>query len=227
MKQYTILIVEDDRSFANALKDFFEENQYIVLLADNGIAALELYQTMHPDALLMDIDIPEMTGQEVLEQIRRADTQVPIVMMTGQRLDGNDTLKSYSFRADYHLRKPFAPKELLAFIEVLLNRVYGSKIEILPFGDSILKISESILNTKNIEFPLSRREAKLLGYLVKNKNKIIATEILVDLISDETKMNRHQMLKNMITSLKKKLYNDPSVILESVYGKGYILRCHA
>ena len=223
MRTKSILIAEDDRSMALPLKKLFELNDFIVYLAEDGAEALEIYKKNRPGVLLLDIDMPEKDGYEVAEEVRSSDRITPIIIMTGARLSEKDCLDSYSRGAYVYFRKPFSTAEILACINNAMDLVYGTRDE-LSFGKSTLCLYSNVLKIGDKEFLLKEREMKTLLLLLKHKNHVVSINDLLLHVWKGIDKSNYQMLRNLITGLKKKLGHDSSVTLDSIYGKGYMIR---
>lgn len=223
MKNQSILIAENDEDLMKILRLMFEEKNFNTFTADNGISALELFRKHSPKIVLMDIDMPEKNGWEVLEEIRTQDQLTPVIIMTGRNIEEKDSVKSYDIGATFFIRKPFHYKEIFALIDSLVKSMYGFA-DIITFGSFHLNMSSFILEHDKQTFTLTEREAKVLYMLAKNANrKVELSKILNEIwYNDESASNR-QMLKNTIAKLRKIIEEDPKIKLESIYGIGYIL----
>lgn len=223
MEKYTILIVDDDKSLGESLSDFFEDNDYMVFYAEDGISALELYRKHSPDVILADIEMPGKNGLQIMAEIREVNLHVPILIMTGHWMEESDSLKSYETGANLYIRKPFSPKELLAYMNSLMKTIYGDKKKYM-IGKSVFNLSLRILTVNQVDYTLRGREFDVLLLLYKHSNQLISTkDILLQIWKSESQSNL-QMLKNIITQFRKKFEEDNLVNIESVYGKGYILK---
>jgi DNA-binding response OmpR family regulator len=223
MKRYSILIAEDDFLLANALQKMLEEKNYKVIFADNGLSALKLYNAHLPEVLLMDIDMPEKDGWEVLHQIREENKQIPIIIMTANKIEEADSLKSYDLGATVFVRKPFYYTEILALINALLKTAYDYAEE-LSFGCFLLNMSSYILQSDSKNYQLTEREAKVLYILGKNTNRTVETKYSLNTIwHNDTSSTNFQMLKNIITKLRNILKETDKMKVQSIYGKGYLL----
>ncbi len=218
-----ILIAEDDPSLAYPLHDMFEDNDFRVLITNNGEEALELYRSHSVDLILMDIDMPVKNGLEVMFDIRLKDNHTPIIIMTGYHQSEDDCVESFEKGATSFIRKPFSHKELLMQVNALLNTMFHMRAE-WKFGNSILDRTSKILIVDSVEHLLKERETTVLSILLKHKNQVVELPFFFKYIWKDKNKRNHQMLKNTINSLKKKLASDPSISLESAYGLGYLLK---
>ena len=222
MKSRTILIAEDDKLLIKTLKIAFIDNNFHVYTADNGIDAYKQFKTCNPKIILMDINMPEKTGFDVLMQIRKENRFIPIFIMTGEHLEEYYALKSYNDGATLFVRKPFNHKELVASVESLLKLTYSSE-EIFTFGKYTLNMSSLSLYAIDKRYDLTDREAQLLCLLVKNLNKTVDMKDILNFVWKNNDFSNVQMLRNVISKLNKFFEKNGETKINSVYGKGYAL----
>ena len=224
MKPRRILIAEDDDHLLKVLQQVFKEKDFNVCLADNGTSALEQYRNYKPDVILMDIDMPEQNGWEVLHRIREENKIVPIIIMSGKKIKETDSLKSYDLGATFFILKPVRYQEIVAIIQSAINSAYGTE-EVFVFGNFQLDMSSFLLTAGHEEYHLTEREAKTLVLLIKNSNRIVKTyDILNCVWHIDASPNNHQMLRNVIAKLNKILTKHGDISIESGYGRGYFLQ---
>lgn len=222
MSIYTILIAEDDLLLAKVLKKHFEDNNYRVYTADNGSTALKLYTIHRPQIILLDIDLPEKNGWEVLEAIRKIDSYTPLFMITNHYLEEKDALITYELGATLFLRKPISIKEIFALIHNQLKSIY-SLPEIISFKNLQLNMTSYILHSEKERYFLKERAAKTLALLIKNANQLVTYNEMQNLIWSRYDIQNQQMLKNIINNLRNVLEKE-NIKIESQYGKGYTLK---
>ena len=222
MNTYSILIAEDDPFLMKVLIRQFEDNNYTVYPADNGSKALKLYQTFQPNVILMDIDMPEKSGLQVLQAIRMQDTFIPIFIMTGQKVREQDSLASYELGATVFIRKPFSIKEIYALVNTQLKSIHKLP-EVISFGKFQLDMSTFILSAPENKYQLTHRKAKILHLLIKNKDKLVTKEEIHHMVWQRYEINNQQMIKNLINNIRYTLEKE-NIIIETIYSSGYILR---
>ncbi len=121
MSRQTVLIVDDEKGIVEVVRDYLLNAGFHVLEAYNGRDALALFDQMAPDLLILDLMLPDITGEEVCRMIRRK-SRVPIIMLTAKVAEA-DLLKGFNLGADDYVTKPFSPRQLLARIQAILRRV--------------------------------------------------------------------------------------------------------
>lgn len=224
MRKVSVLIADDDESLLEVLKDYFENGDFEVFTADNGSTALKMYRTGRPDVAVLDYDMPEMNGREVLAEIRADDKITPVVIMTGVEFDEETSLDCYDTGTDFFIRKPTPPKELCALVKNLAKRVNGY-VEEYAFGNSILNVDRMTLTVCGVTHKLTRRETDVLHLLVKKRDMTVPSDILLHRIWKNTEEHNMPQLANIIYKLKKMLQGDSPVVIETEYRQGYRMDC--
>ena len=120
MPQHSVLLVDDDPKIAKLLRSYFEKEDFTVLTAHDGTAALQLYRDKKPDILVLDLMLPGVSGLDVCRQIRK-DNDTPILMLTA-RDEETDRLIGLELGADDYVSKPFSPREVVARVKAILRR---------------------------------------------------------------------------------------------------------
>nr|MCC8146570.1 response regulator transcription factor [Bacteroidales bacterium] len=220
--KYTILIAEDDEQLLKVLRKQFENNDFSVKTADNGATAFELYKSYNPHVVLMDIDMPEKSGWQVLELIRKQDTLTPVFIMTNHHMQEDGALTSYGLGATAFIRKTVSVKEMVALIKSQMKTIYDIP-EIISFGHLQLNMSSYILQSPSANYPLKERQAKVLALLAKNKNQLVNSKEIHSLIWNQYDTKNQQMVKNLINNLRDILEKE-GISIEPYYGKGYTLK---
>src|SRR3989337_4564504 len=120
----TILVVDDERKLRDLVRSYLEAEGYVVLLADTGLRALEAVERAHPDLIVLDLMLPDVSGEEVARSVR-SHSDLPIIMLTAKAGE-DDRVAGLHLGADDYLVKPFSPRELVARVEAGLRRASGS-----------------------------------------------------------------------------------------------------
>jgi DNA-binding response OmpR family regulator len=217
-----LLIVDDDQTLLNLLNDFFTSNDFAVTLARDGVSALACYGKKIPDLLLIDLDMPQLNGFEVVEKIREDDYMTPIILMTGSWLDKKNKIRGYELGAIQFLEKPVELTVLLAQINCLLSppvverkvcgcsgREYHLRGQVLTAGDSKIEFRE--------------REARILAALFERPGEMVSRKKLQIIIWDDDNYRNNKSLDNLVYQVKKKLEPFPELLIRSAYSRGYVL----
>ena len=220
---YSILIIEDDEGIRTYLKELLLDNGFNVMTAEDGITGLKIIKKSVPDLVLLDLGLPDMSGEEVLKKIREW-SNAPIIILTANKTD-DDKVKLLDLGADDYLVKPFHSPELLARMRVALRHLKRDQGEpILNLGDLSIDLSCHMVFVRGEEIKLTSKEYSFLKILVINAGKIVTqTQILNNIWGPNNEENSHylrvyagQLRKKIEEPLGKKI-----IITES--GIGYRL----
>lgn len=180
----TIMIVEDEARLREILVDYFEEEGFTVVEAENGRIAIEKFEKQKVDLVLLDLMMPEMDGMTFCKRIRRS-SEVPIIIITAKSED-EDKILGFELGADEYVTKPFSPKVLVARTKALLKRMYPAPAkEESALVAGIITVNRLSYEVKvaDVDVPtLSPKEYELLIYLMTNRNKVLSREIILDAV---------------------------------------------
>lgn len=220
-----ILLAGDDLKYSILLKRFLEKEGYEVTYTGNGTMALEQFPAVKPDLVLLDINMPGKNGFEVAEKIREQDHNV-LIFFLSDRSDKNDRLKGFSVKGNDYLAKPFYPEELLARIRERFeqNLSVETAEELYSFGDTFFNYATNEIRTGNSKTLITSRQADILRILVRNLNKAVDRNVILDVIWGNNSYANSLALNVQITYLRRALKRDLSVGIVSLTKKGYILK---
>jgi DNA-binding response OmpR family regulator len=219
-----ILFADDDTKYSLILKRFLENEGYVVSYFDNGISAVEQFSTIKPDLVLLDINMPGLTGFEVAEKIREKDQQTLIFFLT-DRSDKTDRLKGFTLKGNDYLTKPFYPEELIARIKERFDHSLedNPQEEIYRFGNTVFNYSNNELRSGNNKTLLTSRQAEILRLLAKKTNTVVARENILSLVWGADSYSNSLALNVQITYLRRAIQNDSKLSIVSLNKKGYML----
>jgi len=226
MEGARILLVEDEKKIADALKKGLTENQYEVAVAYDGFTGKTLFKTQPFDLVILDINLPGMNGYELCREIRSNNQQIPVMMLTALNAI-DDKIEGFDAGADDYVVKPFDFKELLVRLRALLKRLRQTVAvsNILKVADLQMNLDSKEVMRDNKRILLTAKEFQLLEYLVKNKNKVVSrADIALNVwdIDFDTKTN---VIDVYVTFLRKKLDRDFSnKLIHTQVGMGYMLK---
>lgn len=220
-----ILLADDDLKYSILLKRFLEKEGYEVTYTGNGTMALEQFPAVKPDLVLLDINMPGKNGFEVAEKIREQDHNV-LIFFLSDRSDKTDRLKGFSVKGNDYLAKPFYPEELLARIRERFeqNLSVETAEELYSFGDTFFNYATNEIRTGNSKTLITSRQADILRILVRNLNKAVDRNVILDVIWGNNSYANSLALNVQITYLRRALKRDLSVGIVSLTKKGYILK---
>jgi DNA-binding response OmpR family regulator len=221
-----VLVIEDEKEMARGLKDLLEFEGYDVTIAGTGKEGFQFLGRNAPDCIILDLMLPDMSGYEICEQIRRKKLNTPILMLTAKAQE-YDKVRGFRVGADDYLTKPFSVGELLARVMALLRRHGQSAkdIEVVRVGPSQVDVKHFIVRRGKKEYSLSHYEAELFKLLYARANQPVARDDILDQVWGTDKYPTNRTVDNFIVKLRKKIeedYKNPKHIL-TIYGVGYKL----
>lgn len=213
-----ILIVEDDISIHNVIEELLKKENYTTSNAYSGTEALLLLEKEKYDLILLDLMLPGVNGEEIIEKVKDA----PIIVLSA-KISSDDKVNCLLSGANDYITKPFDGKELLARIEVQLRSKSNSNIkETLKYKDLELLNDNHTLLVSNKKVSLTKTEYAILKQLLLNPSQVITKNKLLDLISIDTEDCDENSLRVHISNLRKKIrtYTEAEYI-ESIWGLGF------
>ena len=218
-----ILIIEDDIDFAEIVRDMLEGYDYQVSIVNTCDAAYEILRTNQFHLILMDINLPDGTGFEVCKELR-AVSSVPVIFASA-RTGEDDKITGLDIGGDDYLAKPYSLKELLARVNALIRRTYGSEREERVYQIHTIRVDVANRTVKKngAEIKLALKEFDLLAYLCAHPNKAIKNEELLREVWGIFSEAEIATVAVHIRWLREKLEDDPSnpTLIRTVWGVGY------
>ncbi len=221
MKSVKILLVDDDLKNSMLLKRFIEAEGYDVTYANNGRIGLELYREIHPNLILLDINMPEIDGFELARIIRQTDKRVIIFFLT-DRTDKVDRLHGFSLKGNDYIPKPFYPEELIAKINERLESLTVSQDTVYLLGATIFRPNISTLTYNGETHSLSLRQTEILQLLAENLGHPVERNRILEQVLGDASYSNSLALNVQITYIRR-LLADPSLTITSIKKKGYLL----
>ncbi len=227
MRQFRILVVDDEERIINFLRSKLQASGYEVLTASNGHEGLEQAQAQEPDLIVLDLLMPKMDGLEMLKELR-SFSAVPVIILTAKGADA-DRIKGLQLGADDYLPKPFNPDELVARIEAIRRRLEPAdrqKIpEVLTLGYVTIDLKKHNVVVSGEPKYLTRIEWLLLSQLASNAGRLMLYEELLTRVWGPEYRNDIQILRTSISRLRGKLESDPSNprLIRTIPKTGYII----
>ncbi|MCL5784867.1 MAG: response regulator transcription factor [Patescibacteria group bacterium] len=218
-----VLIVEDDTGLQKYLKELLLNNEYSPQAVSDGISAINFISKSAPDLVILDLGLPNMSGESVCQEIRKDHPEVPVIILTAR--DGmSDIVQGLNLGADDYITKPFVADELLARIKARLRRT-GEP-------ESKLRISDLELDRKTFEvkresksIQLTPQEFKLLEYLMHNKGRILTREMILNRVWLYSQDIETRVVDVYMGYLRKKIDGGyKKKLLHSVRGFGYMIK---
>ena len=215
-----ILVVDDDEGIRSLVKQYLNENNYLVTTAESAETASEKVKIVKFDLIILDIMMPGKNGLDFIkDHKKKLDT--PIILLTAKG-ESSDRVEGLEIGADDYLPKPFEPKELILRIKNILNKTIKTESKrIIEFASVKIDINKLLIIKNNNEFKINNTEKIILEKMINNPGKIFSREdigILIDL-------DKERSIDVIITRLRKKIEIDPKnpKFLQTIRGAGYVL----
>jgi DNA-binding response OmpR family regulator len=216
-----VLVVEDEAAIAEPLLESLEREGFAPLLAASAGEAREQLGAQPPDAVLLDVMLPDGDGRDLCREIRRG-SDVPIILVTA-RGDEVDRVVGLELGADDYVVKPFSASELAARIRAVLRRARGAPRELIAVGDVELDGGSRSVRLRGEPLELSPREFDLLELLMRNAGRVVRREAIMDEVWDPNWFGSTKTLDVHVSWLRRKIEPDPAapVYLSTVRGVGF------
>lgn len=220
-----VLIIDDDEDLSFIMAEMLENHGYDAVCAKSSEQAFELLAEKTFHLILLDINLPDVTGFELCRELRRVST-VPVIFASA-RTSETDRITGFDIGGDDYLPKPYSMKELLSRVNALMRRTYGytEQEKVITFGEIAVNICARTVTKNGAEVALSLREFDLLAYLCEHKNAAISKEKLLSEVWGAFSMVDASTLTVHIRWLREKLEDNPAkpVYIKTVFKVGYIL----
>jgi len=215
------MIIEDDEACRNELKKLLDASGYKAFILEDFTDVLNSINSSRPDLVLLDINIPNLTGEFILQALRKT-SNIPVIMLTSKNSEMDEML-SMSFGADDYITKPYNPNLLLLRIRAVLKRTDTIK-DTIQYKSLTIDLQKGIIRNGDIEVVLTKNEMIIFSYLLSNQERIVSRdELMTELWNNAEYINDNALTVN-ISRLRSKLdelgYKD---MLKTRKGIGYIL----
>lgn len=224
----SILLIEDDPTLGYLLTEYLKMNDFEISWAKSGEECLKMLQLSSYDLAILDVMLPDINGFDLANKIKNVNSQLPFLFLTARSLK-IDVLKGFSAGAIDYLKKPIDEEELVVRIKSRLSQLEVSAQKtntdaVYTIGNYVLDALKQELFFKNEKTTLTNRETQVLVYLLNHKNNLCThKDILTNLWGKNDYFNK-KSLNVFITHLRKYLKNDPSIKIENIHNRGFVLR---
>ena len=224
----TILVVEDEESFVDALLLGLKREGFRVEVARDGFEALDRFDIVRPDLVLLDVMLPRISGIDVCRHLRKR-SQVPIIMVTAKGAE-IDTVVGLEVGADDYVTKPYRIRELVARMRAVLRRAPGEAAPVtemshggVTVGDVTLDPDEHVVTVAGTPMNLPLKEFELLHLLLANAGRVLPREVLIDRVWGSDYVGDTKTLDVHIKRLRSKIETDPGspTRIVTIRGLGY------
>jgi DNA-binding response OmpR family regulator len=222
-EKYKILLVEDDVDLGRLLKLFLEMEAFVVILYDSAEEVIQILTADLFDLAIIDINLPGICGFDLAEKIRELNQTVPLIFLTARKMK-EDRIRGLKLGADDYITKPFDADELVLRIRNILKRAGRIDQETNRIGDFEIRFDELKLVHPSITSSLTKREAELLLYLIRNQNRLVKTSDILKTLWGENDYFLGRSMNVFISRIRKLLQPDPTIVITNVRGVGYEIK---
>ena len=218
-----VLVIEDDRAVQKALTRLFEAEGFIVDMAGNGAAGLEMFAAAKPSVLVLDLSLPGMPGQDVCRQISQAAPSLPIIILSA-RTEVMDKVLLLELGAHDYVTKPFSPRELLARVRTAMRRSTRIPVtDTFAFGEVKVDFTRMEVWREGNAVQLTSQEFKVLKFMIQNAERVLSRDELLNHVWGYRNYPSTRTVDNHILRLRQKLEKDPAnpMYFRTVHSAGY------
>ncbi|MCJ2101500.1 response regulator transcription factor CtrA [Methylobacterium sp. E-046] len=220
-----VLLIEDDSATAQSIELMLKSENFNTYTTDLGEEGVDLGKLYDYDIILLDLNLPDMSGYEVLRNLRVAKVTTPVLVLSGLA-SIEDKVKGLGFGADDYLTKPFHKDELVARIHAIVRRSKGHAQSTIAIGDLLIDLDEKMASIGGKRIPLTTKEYQMLELLALRKGSTITKEMFLNHLYGGMDEPELKIIDVFICKLRKKLANasQGKNYIETVWGRGYVLR---
>src|SRR6267143_105591 len=220
-----VLLIEDDSAVAQSIELMLKSESFNVYTTDLGEEGVYLGKLYDYDIILLDLNLPDMSGYDVLKQLRVSKIKTPILILSG--LAGiEDKVKGLGVGADDYMTKPFHKDELVARIHAIVRRAKGHAQSVIQTGDLAVNLVTKTVKVKQAHVHLTGKEYQMLELLSLRKGTTLTKEMFLNDLYGGLDEPEVKIIDVFMCKLRKKLANasDGKDYIETVWGRGYVLR---
>lgn len=202
-----ILLIEDDVGIITPLSLYIEQSGYAIAISQNGNDAIQIFNSEKPSLVILDINLPGKNGIEICKEIR-SNSETPIIILSARESE-DDKVMLLGLGADDYVSKPFSPRELMARIATILNRIENRKKiktnKILTLGNITIDTKNFVVEVAGNPIKLTKTEFAILEYFAKNTNNVIKRESLMKDIIGYDNYVYDRTIDTHVKNLRKKI----------------------
>lgn len=220
-----ILLCEDDENLGMLLREYLQAKGYQAVHCQDGEVGYREFAKGKFDIAVLDVMMPKKDGFTLAQEIRQANTEIPIIFLTARALK-DDILEGFKIGADDYITKPFSMEELVLRIEAILRRVHGKKAKdatVFRIGRFVFDAQKQLLTIGEKQTKLTTKENELLALLCAHSNEILQRDFALKTIWIDDNYFNARSMDVYITKLRKHLKDDDQIEIINIHGKGYKL----
>ncbi len=221
-----VLVVDDEPKIAEVVGSYLERDGFVPLAAENGIRALELFEKEQPCLVILDLMLPDISGEEVCRRLR-ARSRIPIIMLTA-KVEDQDAVKGLELGADDYVTKPFSPRQLMARVEAVLRRASGDSGALAReltycFEELCIDTQRQEVKSRGEAVSLTPSEYRILCALAANPGRVLTRDQLISLALGSDFDGFDRTIDAHVKNLRQKIEADPRNprFIMTVHGIGY------
>ncbi|MAL10279.1 MAG: DNA-binding response regulator [Maricaulis sp.] len=220
-----VLLIEDDRATAQSIDLMLKSEGFNVYTTDLGEEGVDLGKLYDYDIILLDLNLPDMPGFDVLKTLRVAKVETPILILTGNA-DIDNKVRGLGYGADDYMTKPFHKDEMVARIHAIVRRSKGHAQSIIKTGDIAVNLDAKTVEVDGHRVHLTGKEYQMLELLSLRKGTTLTKEMFLNHLYGGMDEPELKIIDVFICKLRKKLASatDGNHYIETVWGRGYVLR---
>jgi two-component system cell cycle response regulator CtrA len=220
-----VLLVEDDSATAHSIELLLKSESFNVYSTDLGEDGVDLGKLYDYDIILLDLNLPDMSGFEVLRSLRVSKVKTPILILSGVA-SIEDKVKGLGFGADDYMTKPFHKNELIARIHAIVRRSQGHAQSVVQTGDLIVNVDAKTVHVNQVRVNLTGKEYRMLELLSLRRGTTITKEMFLSQLYGGMDEPEIKIIDVFMCKIRKKLANASGGkdYIETVWGRGYLLR---
>jgi two-component system, cell cycle response regulator CtrA len=220
-----VLLIEDDSSIAQSIELMLKSESFNVYTTDLGEEGVDLGRLYDYDIILLDLNLPDMSGFEVLRSLRVSNVKTPILILSGVA-SIEHKVKGLGYGADDYMTKPFHKTELIARVHAIVRRSQGHAQSIVQTGDLIVNVEAKTVHIKEVRVNLTGKEYRMLELLSLRRGTTITKEMFLSQLYGGMDEPEIKIIDVFMSKIRKKLAiaSGGKDYIETVWGRGYLLR---
>ncbi|BDB96381.1 response regulator transcription factor [Candidatus Hydrogenosomobacter endosymbioticus] len=221
-----ILIIEDEPTTAETIKTMLSAEQAVCDVTLSGEEGFEIGKIYSYDAIILDLNLPDINGHELLQKIRESAIRAPILILSGMQ-DIEEKVKALGFGADDYMTKPFHRQELIARIKALVRRSEGHVSSVITVGEISLNLDAKTVDVRSTPLVLTGKEYKILELLMLRRGTTITKEAFINYLYNGLEEPEAKIIDVFMCKIRKKLVDimgdDGLCYIATIWGRGYVM----